>query len=180
MGPEDGAFAIPPVYFEYLSGAAMTTEAILSIVEERSIQNLGYRAAVLLDEEKFEEWLKLFAEESEYELRAYSPEIGRWMTWWKSDRASLTKQLKEVNQHVRDPARRRRVVGAPIVELNGDRAQAVSSFAVYRTSPDGCSSLYIVGHYEDSFIKRSGTWFYKLRTVITDTRVLESFTHLPI
>ena len=62
----------------------MTTEAILSIVEERSIQNLGYRAAVLLDEEKLEEWLKLFAEESEYELRAYSPEIGRWMTWWKS------------------------------------------------------------------------------------------------
>lgn len=152
----------------------------MAMLDRHAIHDLVHRTAALLDEENLDEWLNLFDENAAYELCAYSPEIRKWMSWWKSDRATLTRQLKEVDQHVRDPASRRRLVGAPRVELNGDRARAVSPFAVYRTTPEGQSSLYMVGRYEDALIKKSGAWLYTLHRAITDTRLLESFTHIPI
>ena len=66
------------------------------------------------------------------------------------------------------------------MDLNGDRASAITPFAIYRTTPEGHSSLYMVGRYEDALIKKSGAWLYTLHRVITDTRLLESFTHIPI
>jgi 3-phenylpropionate/cinnamic acid dioxygenase small subunit len=144
------------------------------------IQDVVNRAAVLLDEEKLSAWLELFDEGSTYELCAYSSEIHKWMTWWKSDRETLAKQLKDVGQHVRDPATRRRVIGMPLVEIAGSEARALSSFSIYRTLPDGQSSLYMVGRYEDELVKKSGGWLYKVHRVVADTRLLESFTHIPI
>lgn len=150
------------------------------IVEKHAISELVHRTAALLDDEKLDEWLALFDEEAVYELCAYSPEIRKWMSWWKADRQTLAKQLSEVNQHIRDPASRRRVVGAPMIEMNGDRASAVSPFAVYRTAPDGQSGLYMVGRYEDLLVKKARSWIYASHRAIADTRMLESFTHIPI
>lgn len=150
------------------------------LLDRLAIQDFVHRSAALLDDEKLDEWIGLFDDNGTYELCAYSPEIRKWMIWWKSDRASLAAQLKEVNQHVRDPASRRRVVGTPMVEIRGDRARAVSPFAVYRTTPDGSTNLYLVGRYEDQLMKKSGVWLYVEHKAITDTRMLESFTHIPI
>ena len=51
---------------------------------------------------------------------------------------------------------------------------------LYRTTPEGQSSLYMVGRYEDKFVKRSGAWRYAAHKVITDTRMLDTFTHIPV
>ena len=59
-------------------------------------------------------------------------------------------------------------------------ALAVSPFSIFRTLPDGVSSLYIVGHYEDTLAVREGVWRISRRTVVTDTRVLDMFTHIPV
>lgn len=148
--------------------------------DRQAIQDLASRLATSLDAENFEEWLNLFDEGGVYELCAYSPEIRKWMSWWKSDRSELTERLKQLKEHVRDPASRRHVVGATLVELDGDHARAVSPFAVYRTTQDGQSSLYMVGRYEDALIKKSGKWLYTLHKVIADTRTMEIGTHIPI
>lgn len=151
-----------------------------SLADREAIRDLVQSTAILLDEEKLDGWLGAFDTAGTYELCAYSPEIRRWMTWWQSDRQTLEKMLKEVKQHVRDPARRRHVVSAPLVTLDGERARAVSHFSVYRTTPEGQSSLYMVGRYEDSFVKRSGAWLYASHKVIADTRMLDIFTHIPV
>lgn len=151
-----------------------------TVVDRQLIQELVNRTAALLDDEKLEDWLALFDEGSTYELRAFSREIRKWMTWWKADRQTLAKQLKDVGQHVRDPASRRRIVGTPVIRIDGERAHAVSPFAIYRTTPDGQSSLYMVGRYEDEIVKKSGAWLYELHRAVADTRLLESFTHVPI
>jgi methanesulfonate monooxygenase small subunit len=150
------------------------------LADREAIGQLVQRTAVLLDEEKFEAWIEAFDAAGTYELAAYSPEIRRWMTWWQSDRPTLEKMLKDVRQHVRDPARRRHLVGAPVVTLEADRARAVSHFSIYRTSPEGQSSLYMVGRYEDSLVKRAGGWLYASHKVIADTRMLDTFTHIPV
>ena len=151
-----------------------------SSTDREAIRELVQRTALLLDEEKFDQWLELFDGAGTYELNAYSPEIRRWMSWWQSDRPALEKMLKELDQHVRDPARRRHVVSPAVVALDGERANGVSQFALYRTTPEGQSSLYMVGRYEDRLVRRSGSWFYAAHKVITDTRMLEAFTHIPV
>ncbi len=150
------------------------------VVEIEAVCSLIQRTAVLLDGEQFDEWVALFDDAGTYEISAYSTEIRRWMTWQLSDRDELQRMLAEVNDHVRDPARRRHVVGIPLVEMEGEAARATSHFSVYRTSPEGQSSLYIVGCYEDRLIKRDGAWRYATHKVICDTRILDVFTHIPV
>ena len=151
-----------------------------SLLDREAVRDLVQKTAMLLDEEKFDEWLAAFDAEGTYELSAYSTEIRRWMTWWQSDRATLEKMLTDVKQHVRDPAQRRHVVGAPLVVLESERARAVAHFSIYRTLPEGQTSLYMVGRYEDVLVKRGGTWRYSTHKAIADTRMLDAFTHIPV
>lgn len=151
-----------------------------NLTEIEAVREVILRTAVLLDDEDFEGWLKLFETDGIYELSAFSTEIRRWMTWQHSDRAALEKMLGEVEEHVRDSAKRRHVVGNALVEIEGDRSRARSPFSLFRTSPEGQSSLYIVGCYEDQLVKRSSGWLYTVHKVIVDTRMLDAFTHVPI
>jgi 3-phenylpropionate/cinnamic acid dioxygenase small subunit len=148
--------------------------------EIEAVRDLVQQTAALLDDEKLDAWLNLFEPNGTYELCAYSTEIRRWMTWQLSDRPTLEKMLKDVGEHVRDPARRRHIVGLPIVEFDGERGRVKSPFSLFRTSPEGQSSLYMVGCYDDRVVKRSGNWSYISHKVIVDTRMLDSFTHIPV
>ncbi|MBX9841518.1 MAG: nuclear transport factor 2 family protein [Xanthobacteraceae bacterium] len=145
-----------------------------------AVCELVQRTAMLLDEENFDDWLALFDDGGTYELSAYSSEIRRWMTWQLSDRDALEKMLGDVEEHVRDPARRRHVVSVPLASLDADRGRATSHFSLFRTTPDGQSSLYLVGRYEDHIVKRDGVWRYSAHKVVLDTRVLDTFTHIPV
>lgn len=152
----------------------------LSATDRDAIRDLVQRTAILLDEEQFDAWVALFDGAGTYELAAYSTEIRRWMTWQHSDRETLAKMLGEVTEHVRDPARRRHVVSYPLVELDGDQARATTHFSLYRTTPEGQSTLYMVGCYQDRVVKRDGAWLYAAHKVIVDTRMLDAFTHIPV
>ena len=94
-----------------------------SLADREAVRDLVQRTAVLLDQEKFDDWVGLFDAQATYELRAYSTELRRWMTWQLSDRDTLARMLQEVSEHVRDPAQRRHVVGYPLVELDGEQGR---------------------------------------------------------
>lgn len=161
-------------------GAGLKPAMSAEVAEIEAVRALIQRAAMLLDDEKFDAWIELFDAKGTYELSAYSTEIRKWMTWQLSDRDTLDRLLKEVNEHVRDPAKRCHVVGIPLVRIDGDHAEATSHFSLFRTSPDGVSSLYMVGSYQDQLIKRGREWLYVSHKAIADTRVLDSFTHIPV
>ena len=38
----------------------------------------------------------------------------------------------------------------------------------------------MVGSYDDRIVKRSGAWLYATHKVIVDTRMLDTFTHIPV
>jgi 3-phenylpropionate/cinnamic acid dioxygenase small subunit len=154
---------------------------IMPIQEQLEIQGLIQQTAKLLDAEDLTGWLNLFDASGEYELTTYSPELRRTLTWWKADHGALQKTLAEVPRHVRDTARRLRVLTPNVVRIGGDEAYADSPFAVYRTTPEGESSLYVVGRYQDTLMRSpSGDWLYRRHHVILDTRMLDAFTHLPL
>src|SRR5262249_32031475 len=56
---------------------------------DQAIRDVIYRACLLLDHEKFGEWLALCAPEFSYRITTYSPEIRRQMTWFEQDVAGL-------------------------------------------------------------------------------------------
>jgi 3-phenylpropionate/cinnamic acid dioxygenase small subunit len=158
----------------------MTEDLLSAAVERQAIQDLVQDTAARLDQEDLDGWLALFDAELDYRMSAYSTELQREMTWWRSDRPALEKLLAEVPQHVRDPARRLHVVAPPRVALDGGRARASSTFVVLRICPDGETRLYAAGRYEDELVRRAEGWRYASRHVRMETRLLEVFTHLPL
>lgn len=158
----------------------MSTEMLNELLGKQAIGDLVQATGALLDREDFSGWLALFAESSEYELTAYSTEIRQSMSWWKSDRAALAKMLPEIPRHVRDQGQRMHLVTPRLLKISGDSAMAVSSFAVFRTSPDGETRLYAVGQYEDTLVKAAGQWLYAKHKVVLQSRQLDTPTHVPI
>ncbi|HEY7248143.1 MAG TPA: aromatic-ring-hydroxylating dioxygenase subunit beta [Xanthobacteraceae bacterium] len=157
---------------------------------DQAIRETIYRACLLLDEEKFLDWLSLCAADFNYRITTYSPEIRRQMTWYEQDAAGLRAMVEMLPKHNTDHGRLTRHVSVYTVEAEGSQseAKAISSFACYRTMLDGINShidsgetqLFLIGKYHDRFrIDDDGPRFVE-RNVLLDTRRLDKGSHYPI
>jgi methanesulfonate monooxygenase small subunit len=157
---------------------------------ERAVTDVIYRASLLLDDQKFLEWLALCAPEFSYRITAYSPEIRRQMTWYEQDFAGLKGMIEMLPKHNTDHGRLTRHVTVYTVDVarSQTEAEATSSFACYRTMLDGINShidsgesqLFLIGRYYDRFtIGENGPRFLQ-RNVALDTRRLDKGSHYPI
>ena len=157
---------------------------------DRVIRETIYRASLLLDDEKFMEWLALCAPDFSYRITTYSPEIRRHMTWYEQDVSGLKGMIEMLPKHNTDHGRLTRHVTVYTVEADGPQgeAKATSSFACYRTMLDGINShidsgesqLFLIGKYYDRFrIEKDGPRFVE-RNVFLDTRRLDKGSHYPI
>jgi methanesulfonate monooxygenase small subunit len=157
---------------------------------ERAVTDVIYRASLLLDDQKFMEWLGLCAPEFSYRITAYSPEIRRQMTWYEQDLAGLKGMIEMLPKHNTDHGRLMRHVTVYTVDIarSQKEAEAISSFACYRTMLDGINShidsgesqLFLIGRYYDRFtIGENGARFLQ-RNVALDTRRLDKGSHYPI
>ena len=153
----------------------------MSRAEEReAIRDLIARSGRLLDIEAFGEYVDLFASDGLYEMKAYSPEIGRDMTWLSADRDELADLLQELAEHVRDPSARAHIVSVDQIDLDGENASAASTFVVFRTDPRGETTLYAVGRYDDALVRQDGAWRLRRRTVTPQTRLFTTPTPTPL
>ena len=157
---------------------------------DQAIRDVIYRACLLLDHEKFGEWLALCAPEFSYRITTYSPEIRRQMTWYEQDVAGLKAMIDLLPKHNTDHGRLTR--HATVYAVEADPAQreasATTSFACYRTMLDGINShidsgetqLFLIGKYYDRFqLGENGPRFIE-RNVVLDTRRLDKGSHYPI
>ena len=156
------------------------TNLIQELIDKETIFTLIRQTAAWLDNEELELWLKTFSDDATYEITTSSPELGSEMSWWHSDKKDLEKIINEIPEHVRDKAKRLHLISPISAELNNNTGTVLTHFSIYRTEPDGRSSLYVIGKYFDEVIKTKDIWYYKSHKVILDTRILEPFTHLPL
>src|SRR5262249_26967568 len=70
-----------------------------------AIRDVIDRACLLLDEEKFLDWLGLCAPDFKYRITTYSPEIRRNMTWYEQDVAGLKGMVELLPKHNTDHGR---------------------------------------------------------------------------
>jgi methanesulfonate monooxygenase small subunit len=154
------------------------------------VRDTIYRATLLLDDQKWEQWLDLCDESFHYAIRSFSPEINRDMTYLQGSRKDLMTMVKLLPKHNTDhsPLKRHAIVYTVDVGEDGSTASAVTSFVVYQNMLDGVNShvdagesrLFLVGRYIDTLKLENGkAWFIK-REVRLDNRRLDKGSHWPI
>ena len=145
------------------------------------IRTLISRSGRYLDQHAYQDFIQLFAPAGTYTLEADSEELSQRMTWLSMPRDELAALLEESPQHVHDLATRTHQVSVDEIALNGETAEAQSTFAVFRTDQTGQTQVYAVGHYRDQLARDGdGDWrIHERRTRVT-TRMLRTPTPMPL
>jgi methanesulfonate monooxygenase small subunit len=154
------------------------------------IRDTIYRATLLLDDQKWEQWLELCDDSFHYAIKSFSPEINRDMIYLQGSRKDLATMVKLLPKHNTDhsPLKRHTTVYTVDVAEDAKTASAVSSFVVYQNMLDGVNShidagesrLFLVGRYIDTFKLDNGKARFLEREVRLENRRLDKGSHWPI
>lgn len=154
------------------------------------VRDAIYRATILLDSQKWDQWLELCDDDFKYEIKSWSPEISHDMTYLQMDRKGLQSLVKMLPLHNTDhsPLTRHTTVYSVDVSEDGKTAKAVSSVVVYQTMLDGINShidsgesrLFLVGKYIDTMSIEDGKARFLNREVRLENRRLDKGSHWPI
>jgi methanesulfonate monooxygenase subunit beta len=154
------------------------------------VSDIIYRATLMLDEQRWDDWLALCDDGFRYAIKVWSPEINYDMTYLQLDRAGLANMVKLLPKHNTDhsPLRRHTVVYTVDVAEDGKTASAVSSVLVHQNLLDGVNShidagesrLFLVGKYRDVVGLEDGRARFLSREVRLDNRRLDKGSHWPI
>lgn len=148
------------------------------------------RAALALDDQRWDDWLALCDESFQYSICSYSPEISRDMTYMHKTRAEMKSMVDLLVKHNTDHSPLTRHTSVYTVDLaaDGRTAKAVSSVVVYQNLLDGEHShytagesrLFLVGRYIDELKIVSGTAHFTKREVRLQNRRFDKGSHWPI
>jgi methanesulfonate monooxygenase subunit beta len=154
------------------------------------VRDTIYRATLMLDDQKWDDWLALCDEDFHYAIKAWSPEINYDMTYLEADYKELVTMIRLLPKHNTDhsPLKRHTTVYTVDVSEDGKTATAVSSFAVFQHLLDGVNShidsgeshLFLLGRYTDTLRLENGSAKFVDREVRLDNRRLDKGSHWPI
>jgi methanesulfonate monooxygenase small subunit len=159
----------------------MITDA--SIAADHAVRDLIYRACLLLDRNKFLEWLELCTPDFQYTISAWSPEIRRDMVWLDHDLDGITNLMRMLPKHNSDQTPLTRHISVYTVDYEAARreAEAVTSVVIYATALDGgATELWALGRYYDTVSLADGTARFRKRVVRLETRSLGIGKHWPL
>lgn len=154
-----------------------------------AVRDTVYRSCILLDDEKWSDWLNLCDEAFEYEITAWSPEINKDMIYFSGDRKYLQAMTDMLDKHNTDHSPLRRHATVYTIDDNDDGTlTVVSSLAIYQNLLDGINShidageshLFIIGRYVDKMKIEDGKAVFLERKVALDTRRLDKGSHWPL
>ncbi len=150
---------------------------------ESQVCDLVYRICLMLDENKFTEWLELCTEDFQYTIAAWSPEIRRDMVWLDHDRDGLRTLMAQLPKHNSDQTPLTRHASVYTIEMDQAmrEAKVVTSVAIFATALDGgASELWAIARYEDRVSFEGPTPRLRRRVVRLQTRSLGIGKHWPL
>lgn len=169
-------------------GASVQADGALRVAQ--AVRDTIYRATHFLDEEKWEEWLGLCDAGFLYDIKAWSPEINRDMTYLHAAKPDLESLIRLLPKHNTDhsPLTRHTSVYSVEVAEDGASATAVSSFVIFQHLLDGTNShidsgesrLFLVGKYYDTLRIEQGEARFMAREVRLANRRLDKGSHWPL
>ena len=155
-----------------------------------NIKDVIYSSCLYQDDQQWNDWLDLCADDFQYAIKSYSPEIQADMTYFSGDRAHLKTMTEMLPKHNTDqsPLKRHCTVYKVEVDDDGKSASAISSFVVYQTLLDGINShvdsgesrLFLIGVYKDRFSIDGDQVKFTERETRLENRRLDKGSHWPI
>ena len=155
-----------------------------------AVRNTIYKAALALDDQRWEEWLGLCSPDFHYAITSYSPEINKDMIYLQGSFKEMESMVNMLPKHNTDhsPLHRHTSVYTVDVSDDGKTAEAISSVVFYQNMLDGVNShidagesrLFLVGKYVDTFEIEGGDAKFVKREVKLDNRRLDKGSHWPL
>jgi salicylate 5-hydroxylase small subunit len=154
----------------------------------------------------FENWHKLVALYTDYALAVDSNEWSCWLDFFTDDcvykiqprenydrgfplatlsfesKGMLKDRVYGMTETIfHDPYYQRHVVGIPqVTSVTHERIQSQANYAVFRTKPDGMTSVFNVGRYIDSIRRTSGGLKFESRICVFDSEMIPNSIIYPI
>jgi 3-phenylpropionate/cinnamic acid dioxygenase small subunit len=148
------------------------------------VQDLNARYVHAIDEDRLEEWPEFFADDGRYRITTVeNVERGLPLSlMYATSRAMMRDRINSLrNANVYESQRYRHAVGTPLIEPgeNGT-VRAVTNFLVARIMHTGETTLFATGRYEDRIkVSDTGPQFLE-KTVILDSRQIDTLLAIPL
>jgi 3-phenylpropionate/cinnamic acid dioxygenase small subunit len=148
------------------------------------VQDLNARYVEAIDDNKLEAWPDFFIEQGRYRVTtAENVERGLPLSMiYATSRAMLRDRVRSLRDaNVYEAQRYRHVLGMPLVAASeGGTVEAQSSFLVARIMHTGETHLFATGRYRDRIVLEDGTARFAEKTVILDSRLIDTLLAIPL
>ena len=157
---------------------------IEAVVRRLELEQLYTDYVHCLDTDALERWPDFFTEDCFYRVTsAENYEAGMPLGLIHATSRNMLKDrvsaLREAN--IYEPQRYRHLVSSiKIVEERGDTLDLAANFMVVRTMQEGDMTLFAAGSYLDRVRLTDGTWKFARKTVVLDSRQIDTLLAIPI
>ena len=156
----------------------------MNLEQQFRVQDLNARYADAIDDDRLEAWPEFFREDGRYlittaENAAQNLPIG---LMYATSRAMLRDRIKALRQaNIYEAQRYRHVLGAPqLIDSGNGALRARTSFMVARVMHTGETMLFATGRYEDRIVLDGGEARFAEKTVIIDSRQVDTLLAIPL
>ena len=155
-----------------------------AVVRRLELEQLYTDYVHCLDADQLERWPDFFTEDCFYRITsAENHEAGMPLGLIHATSRNMLKDrvsaLREAN--IYEPQRYRHLVSSiKIVEEHGAALDLMANFLVVRTMQEGDMTLFAAGRYVDQVRLTDGTWKFARKTVVLDSRQIDTLLAIPI
>ena len=155
----------------------------MNIEQKLAVEELNARYAEAIDEDRLEAWPDFFSADGRY-LVTTAENVAQGLPLGiisATSRAMLRDRIKALRQaNVYEAQRYRHVLGTPRIEAANGTLHARTSFMVARIMHTGETMLFATGCYEDRIVLDDAGAHFAEKTVILDSRVIDTLLAIPL
>ena len=148
------------------------------------VQDLNARYIEAIDDDRLEAWPDFFRDKCLYRITTAENEAqGLPIGFiYATSKAMLRDRIKALRQaNIYEAQRYRHVLGAPqLIDSANGALRARTSFMVARVMHTGETMLFATGRYEDRIVLDGGEARFAEKTVIIDSRQVDTLLAIPL
>jgi anthranilate 1,2-dioxygenase small subunit len=155
-----------------------------AVVRRLELEHLYTDYVHCLDADELERWPDFFTEDCFYRITsAENYEAGMPLGLIHATSRNMLKDrvsaLREAN--IYEPQRYRHLVSSiKFVEEHEAALDLMANFLVVRTMQEGDMTLFGAGRYVDQVTRQDGVWKFARKTVVLDSRQIDTLLAIPI
>ena len=156
---------------------------LAAIVRRVEIEELYSAYAAALDADALERWPEFFTDDCTYRITSaenYEAGLPLGLIYATSknmlrDRVSALRQA-----NIYEPQRYRHLISGIAIAADDGGLDSEANFAVVRTMQDGAMMLFAAGRYLDRVVHGPAGWQFARKTVVLDSRVIDTLLAIPL